>query len=125
MSREMLELAAKAAGLKIDTKLQAERDAMGCGHGGLYIKGGSTGWNPLTDRADAFSLMTALGMDVDVGYIEDAEGKVCTVYVCKIVTKNGRDILCDDGQDGPAAQRDELTMLAITRCAAEVGRRMG
>lgn len=63
--RELLELAAKAAGLTILRKLQEERDGQGFGDVGLYIKAVSTGWNPLTDDGHALQLATKLRIDIE------------------------------------------------------------
>lgn len=64
--RELLELAAKAAGLSVNVKAQAERDARGYGTAGLYIKNGSTCWNPLTDQGDALRLAVKLKMEISI-----------------------------------------------------------
>ena len=45
--RELLELAAKAAGYMVNANKQAERDALGYGDIGLWIDSVSTCWNPL------------------------------------------------------------------------------
>jgi hypothetical protein len=58
--RELLELAAKAAGKKVHTRNQADRDACGAGDVGLWISEGQTCWNPLTDDGDAFRLLVTL-----------------------------------------------------------------
>lgn len=65
--RELLERAAKAAGLVVSTIRQEIRDADGYGHVGLWIHGVSTCWNPLNDNGDAFSLAISIGMTVSPG----------------------------------------------------------
>lgn len=112
--RELLELAAKAAGVAIfgiDEKYGAYIERA-CQSGPSY-------WNPLTNRLDAFSLMVKLGMDVSV----------CRMTSRVLVTAERH---IGDGSDsvgcqeeGQADQADQLTMRSITRCAAEVGRAMG
>ena len=60
--RELLERAAKAAGLTIHAKHQASRDACGAGDIGLWISRKSTCWNPLTDDGDALRLAVKLNL---------------------------------------------------------------
>ena len=63
--RELLELAAKAAGLKIHARHQAERDTLiDPAAASLWIVDHSTGWNPLTDDGDALRLAVKLRIDV-------------------------------------------------------------
>jgi hypothetical protein len=64
--RELLEAAAKAAGLKIHAARQAERDEEGCANSGLWIVNGSTCWNPLTDDGDALRLAVKLLFEIDM-----------------------------------------------------------
>lgn len=105
--RELLELAAKAAGLK-----------PGSWHDGWNDEGRETGdyWNPLTDDGDALRLAVKLGMDV----LFDAES------VEVISTQHGR---MDDGEMIAPWAWEHLrtdpyaaTRRAITRAAAEIGR---
>ena len=63
-NRELLELAAKAAGYMVNANKQAERDALGYGDVGLWIDSVSTCWNPLNDDGDYSRLEAALAMDV-------------------------------------------------------------
>ena len=60
--RELLERAAKAAGLTIHAKHQASRDAIGAGDVGLWISRKSTCWNPLIDDGDALRLAVKLNL---------------------------------------------------------------
>ena len=64
--RELLERAAKAAGLTIHAKHQASRDACGAGDVGLWISRKSTCWNPLTDDGDALRLAVKLELQLDL-----------------------------------------------------------
>lgn len=58
--RELLELAAKAAGIKIDTDTFGEyQDA----HRGMVVADGEH-WNPLCDDGDAFRLAVKLGISI-------------------------------------------------------------
>jgi len=59
--RELLELAAKAAGLKINKKAQAARDAiLNPETASLWIADGSTAWNPWRDNGNAFCCVVIL-----------------------------------------------------------------
>lgn len=62
--RELLELAAKAAGLVVHAKNQAGRDACGAGDVGLWIVNVSTCWNPLIDDGDSRWLQVELRLSV-------------------------------------------------------------
>lgn len=64
--RELLELAAKAARLKINTKAQAERDALiDPSTASLWINEESTAWNPLLDDGHALRLAAKLGISIE------------------------------------------------------------
>mgnify|MGYP006337615661 FL=1 len=118
--REMLELAARAAGLKEFTEI----------NGRFAVRTRFTGmqdwspWNPLTDDGDALRLAVKLGLHVMQYPIYD-EPKHSA-----IAKKSARllDDTCVDmcvgievyGSDPYAATRR-----AITRAAAEIGRQMG
>ncbi len=60
--REMLELAAKAAGYTVNASMQAERDALGFGDAGLWIDSVSTCWNPRDDDGAALRLAVDIGI---------------------------------------------------------------
>jgi len=96
--RELLELAAKAAGLGDDV------DAEG---GGVWIKpdGFWRLWNPLTDDGDAFRLAVSLGLLVD------AEPE--RAYVSSEISSLDEPARCD---------LYAATRRAIVRAAAEIGR---
>lgn len=92
--REMLEFAAKAAGVRLED-----------GH--HWVDGFWTRWNPLTDDGDAFRLMVALGLVVDCSRPSAGEPfKQHAVWL-----------------DG-AMSNAELTRRAIVRAAAEIGRQV-
>ena len=60
--RELLELAAKAAGYKVSQHHQSARDAaIDPATASLWIDGVSTGWNPLKDDGDALRLAVRTG----------------------------------------------------------------
>ena len=65
--RELLELAAKAAGLKVNERQQAARDALILpATAPLWINEVSTGWNPLIDDGHALRLAVKLKLLVNV-----------------------------------------------------------
>lgn len=114
--RELLELAAKAAGIE----LQDDH---------YWRDGFWTRWNPLTDDGDALRLAVKLGISIDHDYIEvgmlTAGGMTDGEYEMGVeawkVTEKATTIKCEElhGHDPLAATR-----LAITRAAAEIGKEM-
>ncbi|MFH0105544.1 hypothetical protein [Pseudomonas aeruginosa] len=106
--RELLELAARAAGMQINEQRQAERDAIvDPATASLWIVDGCTAWNPLTDDGDALRLAVKLRTSIFLASNNTA---------CESV---GYDYWFDDGIDAAAARR------AIVRAAAEIGKSMG
>jgi hypothetical protein len=113
--RELLEMAAKAAGLTTAHKWNGERlemappvFAMVVHRDGELV---STGWNPLTDDGDALRLAVKLGIDITF----EAFG---SVMAGKDALGRGIWSACEDiGLDVYAATRR-----AIVRAAAEIGR---
>ena len=113
--RELLELAAKAARLKID---KSEYNGGGSGNTGFDILGNAVldwhngkKWNPLRDDGDALRLAVKLKLDV---MFFEGFGEV-------IVESNDASVRCSElyGADTmPATRR------AIVRAAAEMGRRV-
>lgn len=105
--RELLELAAKAAGMKVIHDA-ADR--------GLWIHGVEDEWNPLTDDGDALRLAVKLDIDFYMGAGDGPEawagyylpGRENKKHACEPVNKD------------PYA----ATRRAITRAAAEIGRNM-
>jgi hypothetical protein len=63
--RELLEKAAKAAGIRVHAAGQAARDGGGHGHVGLWTTT-ATRWNPLIDDGDALRLAVKLRLEVDI-----------------------------------------------------------
>jgi hypothetical protein len=113
--RELLEAAAKAAGLKIHAARQAERDEEGCANSGLWIVNGSTCWNPLTSDGDALRLAVKLDLNVIVNRVDERT----TVEAGYSPAMDGRRRFIEyyDDADPYAATRR-----AIVRAAAEIGR---
>lgn len=99
--RELLELAAKAAGLKVQYS-----DNWGDYSIGEPYSKGEKRWNPLTDDGDALRLAVSIQLLVNVGdfmaYATDGEFKAEEM---------------SDGQD-----IYEATRRCIVRAAAEIGR---
>ena len=109
--KELLELAAKAAGLVVHAKNQAGRDACGAGDVGLWIVNVSTCWNPLTDDGDALRLAVRLRIAVDPWGVGAAAVAIVNNRAATAEPHYGDD-------PGRATRR------AIVRAAAEIGRAM-
>jgi len=101
--KELLELAAKAAGVVgIDGVYPIARDSSG----DCYF------WNPLTDDGDALRL--AVKLELDVNPLDSS------MWVSREFVKPKVDVEEPYGDDPYAATRR-----AIVRAAAEIGRTMG
>lgn len=94
--RELLELAAKAAGYQ----------PQGMEDGKLYLYGVQYGWNPLQDDGDALRLAVKLGMDIRI------YGTEVRVYCCGVIASEG------------PPDFNSATRRAIVRAAAAIGRSM-
>jgi hypothetical protein len=102
--RELLELAAKAAGILVD-----------CSHGTPLVSGTRKTWNPLADDGDALRLAVRLQMIVCVR----AEGKTdAAVRVTSFITP-WRSFMEDHEADPYSATRR-----AIVCAAAAIGKGM-
>lgn len=119
--RELLELAAKAAGIKL---LKVEIYPNGFTEAvreGFNPNGGNI-WNPLTDDGDALRLAVKLRLDIEHGSELDNDRYV-------YVSRNGIELVRDavgcwediEDEDHRAA----ATRRAITLAAAEIGKNMG
>ena len=93
--KELIELAAKAAGLQVKVASNSGR--------GLKVHGNCNWWNPLTDDGDALRLAVKLRMTLGVGLDRSDAGGFCEF----------------DLEDKNAATRR-----VIVRAAAEIGRNM-
>ncbi len=102
--REMLEFAAKAAGIGLKWH-HSHNDAYARRNGEYWAV-----WNPLTDDGDALRLAVQLRLDVDC-----AGGEVVVAYE-QITHAHAAEQVGDD----PLA----ATRRAIVRAAAEIGRGM-
>ncbi|UXY14782.1 hypothetical protein N8I74_15875 [Chitiniphilus purpureus] len=106
--RELLELAAKAAGLRISNRLTK---------GGLMVcsadRPAPHKWNPRDDDGDALRLAVACRLTV----CTDGDA---TVSAFEAWLEDGRVFVTQRVSEG----RRTATRLAIVRAAAEIGRRM-
>ena len=118
--RELLELAAKAAGIKCDSEgPYVERPVMQSEFGkGNWIENVRFNWNPIISDAEAFRLMVALGMDamfspedVEVIATQHADGDSVSPWAVESWTLKPQDTYA-------------ATRRAIVRAAAEIGRGM-
>ena len=109
--RELLELAAKAAGMDFEGHTAS---GVGC-----YIKGVESKWSPLTDDGDALRLAVALNLNIWRGMWPSKER-----YVAAQRLWDCNDSLYYD--DGVAIDCDPLTATrrAIVRAAADIGEAM-
>ena len=101
--KELIELAAKAAGLHV--KVSSNSGI------GLKVHGNCNWWNPLTDDGDALRLAVSLGFIVDI----DTEEHYTEIEF----TSNYEDKSVSEGHGFDAT---EATRRAITRAAAQIGK---
>jgi len=111
LDKELLELAAKAAGI------EGEWSRWHQSYGDLWVEGLNTGgpilWNPLTDDGDALRLAVKLGLLIDA-----TRGIFAGV---RYSSENGYDVwLYEPLNNDPYA----ATRRAIVRAASEIGRGM-
>lgn len=109
-NREMLELAAKAAGYTINSKKQVQRDELvGSENASLYLADGSTEWNPRDNSGQALDLAADIGLLVNVDHDRG----------CVRVISHNRDISDPVvtvllGEDSRAATRLAIFLSAVT-----------
>lgn len=105
-NRELLKLAAKAAGLKVIIAASHER--------GLWIEGLEDEWNPLTDDGDALRLAVKLRMALSLDSPVAGPVGFCRAY------PSSSNLLAMDewANTDPYA----ATRRAIVRAAAEIGK---
>jgi hypothetical protein len=104
--RELLELAAKAAGIEINLARTKERDEAGYGQHGLWTMT-TTHWNPLTDDGDALRLAVTLRLSI----IHSTGGPAMVMSPDCAVSSN----------ESAGADEAAITRRAIVRAAAEIG----
>lgn len=109
--RELLELAAKAAGIE-GTYVRVHQ-----AYGDQWVEGIDTGapvfWNSLTDDGDALRLAVKLRMDIEI--------RVCAGYVSVAAYREPDSRVYVLEKPGDSA---ESLRRAITRAAAEIGARI-
>jgi hypothetical protein len=109
--RELLELAAKAAGFSGIDFLAQDHWA------NVYdAEGRQSAWNPLTDDGDALRLAVNLGIVIRP-FPSHHQGSQVVASMHPYIEE--REYVSDNGQDMAAATRR-----AVTRAAAEIGKRM-
>ena len=102
--KELLELAAKAAGL-VGIHERANKFCYTSSHG----HGGSVMWNPLESDGDALRLAVNLGMELDIDIVS-----------CTATYKSGGYFNLTEVDDNPYA----ATRRAIVRAAAAIGEKL-
>lgn len=120
--RELLELAAKAAGLEVHSAWQKDRDAAGEGDVGLWLTNGTTCWNPLTDDGQALRLAVKMGIEPRRPSRSRSIGRVVQAWY----PLSGNPARAATAHVSVPVSGDTLsaTRRAITRAAAEIGRGM-
>ena len=110
--KELLELAAKAAGIEIISDAEEK---------GLWIKHKFLAWNPLTDDADALRLAVKLGINILTYPIHNPDDRhsVIARIANPLEAANPTQVIEEYGDDPYAATRR-----AIVRAASEIGRGM-
>ena len=109
--RELLEMAAKAAGLEY-TKTED--------HDRLLVRGDDKlrrPWNPLEDDGDALRL--AVKLNIAFKFFRNAPPELGLPRLCALATMENGNWFAEEGADEVAATRR-----AIVRAAAEIGKEM-
>ena len=109
--REMLEMAARAAGMQGDFALDDDDRVIHCEARGFMLGYSRGWWNPLADDGDALRL--AVRLEIQAGYTEFSGEGVA-------LWNRGNCQAREYGPDDPCA----ATRLAIVRASAEIGREM-
>lgn len=119
--KELLELAAKAAGYEI----VGDADSMVVQHNrgmGAFVvrndRGGDSIWNPLTDDGDALRLAVNLGLDILV------DDNTIEVNATRHSFEEGTETVAPWAWEALGDDPYAATRRAIVRAAAEIGRRM-
>ena len=116
--RELLELAAKAAGLE----MMWGRDWHNTGAPLIGALANPADWNPLTDDGDALRLAVKLRLSIDHNHTADQQHWVAA-------DRNGCEgcyapVSCVEDDFEDESQRSSATRRAIVRAAAEIGKAM-
>ena len=122
--RELLELAAKAAGVNLVSKMLL---AFGGGEVEEYFNQFDDGrigcWNPLTDDGDALRLAVKLRIGIEINQRSVIACWVDGGYETKDVYEYPESVQ-DDDFDIVHVNHDKATRRAIVRAAAEIGRNL-
>jgi hypothetical protein len=120
--KELLELAAKAAGIKYDVEKSVRKETAKVWWG-LWLSYDREPhefdrryWNPLTDDGDAFRLQVKLHMDIYREYLDFDVNQ-------RSVSATAKQLICEE----EFCNNDDLcsaTRRAIVRAAAEIGKNM-
>lgn len=100
--KELIELAANAAGLHVKLASNSGR--------GLKVHGNCNWWNPLTDDGDALRLAVKMGI-----YVHCRAGSMVTSAI-----GDGDEWVIENWSNDPTS----ATRRAITRAAAQIGKEM-
>lgn len=117
--RELLELAAKAAGYKTDHPMNALRLMLDPPVAALCIPGVQTAWNPLENDGDALRLAVRLRINIDHNHAADQQRWVAAD--CNGCEGCYAPVSCVE-DDFEESERATATRRAIVRAAAEIGR---
>jgi len=112
--RELLELAAKAAGMTVEYDPYASPS----GEDDWFITDEGYGWNPRTDDGDALRLAAKVGLVVDFHCPAGVDRIIGTGVWTQGPAVDAPEFWTAHGSDAGAASR-----YTITRAAAEIGRR--
>lgn len=122
--RELLELAAKAAGMwKTDFSLNDDCLPDLHEEKGFRLAMGKGWWNPLEDDGDAFRLAADIGIEFFHAYTNDGRGIVARHQ--KIWDNEDDEDFCCFIEENVNDNIYAATRRAIVRAAAEIGKQMG
>jgi len=111
--RELLEMAAKAAGIDLRWKLGVHQITLPPALPYYLVGGLDQYWNPLTDDGDALRLACFLGLILETGLNDGRSSSACDVSCSHHFYLEDH-----DGDICAGARR------AIVMCAAEIGKSM-
>ena len=115
--RELLELAAKAAGIELDWDIPENSTTPWRMTGEGDERGPAAEWNPLTDDGDALRLAVSQRLKIAHNPPEDQN--------LWVAVRDRRFVACSIERFDDESQRSAATRRAIVRAAAEIGREMG
>lgn len=122
--RELLELAAKAAGYDTSHPMNAERLMMQPPIPALCIAGVSTGWDPLQDDGHALRLAVKLGISITPYPIYDEVARHSVIAKQRRRSDAMREANPTEAMELYGDDPRSATRRAVVRAAAEIGRAM-